>query len=112
MNKLLLCFISILLILCSSYSDAHFFGGFMAILIARIALLLRYPGALREMKQKGELWRFARHRRGCWFNSRVEQDHCWIKRLTRPMFSFYCFWTAKRMLAGVEAMAILAKGPV
>ena len=26
--------------------------------------LKSHPGALREMKQKGELWRFARHRRG------------------------------------------------
>ena len=28
--------------------------------------LKSYPGALCEMKQKGELWRFARHRRGRW----------------------------------------------
>src|SRR3954452_18959716 len=50
--------------------------------------LKSYPGALREMKQKGELWRFARHRRGRWLNNRVEQDHRRIKRLTRPMLGF------------------------
>src|SRR3954465_5777525 len=57
------------------------------------------------MKQKGELWRFARHRRGRWLNNRVEQDHRRIKRLTRPMLGFQGFWTAKRTLAGIEAMA-------
>jgi len=67
---------------------------------------------IREMKQKGELWRFAKHRRGRWLNNRVEQDHRRIKRLTRPMLGFRCFWTAKRTLAGIEAMAMLAKGQV
>jgi hypothetical protein len=74
--------------------------------------LSRMNGALREMKQKGELWRFARHRRGRWLNNRVEQDHRRIKRLTRPMLGFQGFWTAKRTLAGIEAMARLAKGQV
>ena len=64
------------------------------------------------MKQKGELWRFARHRRGRWLNNKVEQDHRRIKRLTRPMLGFQGFWTAKRTLAGIEAMAMLAKGQV
>ena len=71
-----------------------------------------YPGVLREMKQKSELWRFARHRRGRWLNNRVEQDHRRIKRLTRPMLGFQGFWTAERTLAGIEAMAMLAKGQV
>jgi transposase, IS6 family len=52
------------------------------------------------MKQKGELWRFTRHRRGRWLKNRVEQDHRGIKRLTRPMLGFQGFWTAKRTLAG------------
>src|SRR5829696_9886380 len=34
--------------------------------------LKSYPGALREMKRDGELWRFARHRRGQWLNNPVE----------------------------------------
>jgi transposase, IS6 family len=49
------------------------------------------------MKRAGELWCFVRHRRGRWRNNRVEQDHRRIKR---------------RTLAGVEAMAMLAKGQV
>ena len=74
--------------------------------------LKSYPGALREMKREGELWRFTRHRRGQWLNNLVEQDHRRVKRLTVPMLGLQSFWTARRTLAGVEAMAMLAKGQV
>jgi IS6 family transposase len=71
-----------------------------------------YPGALREMKREGELWRFVQHRRGRWLNNRVEQDHRRIKRRTRPMLGFKRFVTARHTLAGIEAMAMLSKGQV
>ncbi len=74
--------------------------------------LKSYPGALREMKRDGELGRFTRHRRGRWLNNRVEPDHRRIKRRTRPMLGFESFRTARRTLAGVEAMAMLTKGQV
>ncbi len=74
--------------------------------------LTSYPGALREMKRDRELWRFTRHRRGRWLNNRVEQDHRRIKRRTRPMLGFQSFRTTRRTRAGVEAMAMLAKGQV
>ena len=74
--------------------------------------LKSYPGALREMKRGGELWRFTRHRRGRWINNLVEQDHRRVKRRTGPMLGFQSFRTARRTLAGVEAMAMLAKGQV
>src|SRR3954453_389979 len=74
--------------------------------------LKSYPGALRGMKREGELWRFTRHRRGRWLNNLVEHDHRRVKRLTGPMLGFESFWTARRTLAGVEAMAMLAKGRV
>ena len=64
------------------------------------------------MKREGELWRFTRHRRGRWLNNRVEQDHRRVKRRTRPMLGFGSFRTARRTLAGVEAVAMLAKGQV
>jgi transposase, IS6 family len=64
------------------------------------------------MKREGEPGRFTRHRRGRWLNNLVEQDHRRIKRLTRPMLGFGSFWTARRTLAGVEAMAMLTKGQV
>ena len=74
--------------------------------------LKSYPGAVRGMKREGELWRFTRYRRGRWLNNRVEQDHRRVKRLTRPMLGFQSFRTARRTLAGVEAIAMLTKGPV
>jgi transposase, IS6 family len=74
--------------------------------------LKSYPGALRAMKRAGELWRCTRHRRGRWLNNRVEPDHRRIKRRTRPMLGFESFRTARRTLAGVEAMAMRAKGQV
>ncbi len=75
--------------------------------------LKSYPGAIREMKRDGELWRFTRHRRGRWLNNRVEQDHRRrVKRRTGPMLGFESFVTARRTPAGVEAMAMLAKGQV
>ena len=74
--------------------------------------LKSYPGAIREMKRDGEMWRFVQHRRGRWLNNLVEQDHRRVKRRTRPMLGFASFRTARRTLAGVEAMAMLAKGQV
>jgi transposase-like protein len=74
--------------------------------------LKSYPGALREMKRESELWRFTRHRCGRWLDNLVEQDHRRIKRRTGPMLGFQSVWTARRTLAGVEAMAMLANGQV
>ena len=45
-------------------------------------------------------------------NNRVERDHRRIKRRTRPMLGFQSFRTARRTLAGVEAVAMLTKGQV
>ena len=70
------------------------------------------PGALREMKHEGELWRFVRHQRGRWLNNQVEQDHRRIKRRTGPMLGFGSFRTARRTLAEAEAMAMPAEGQV
>ncbi len=64
------------------------------------------------MKRDGALGRFARHRRGRWLTNRVEPDHRRIKRRTGPMLGFQSFRTARRTLAGVEALALLTKGQV
>jgi IS6 family transposase len=42
----------------------------------------------------------------------VEQDHRRIRRLLRPGLGFGGFWTARRTLAGFEAMAMIRKGQV
>jgi transposase-like protein len=71
-----------------------------------------YPAAVAEMKRDGELWRFSRLRQVKSLNNIVEQDHRRIKRLVRPGLGFGCLRTARRTLAGYEAMAMIRKGQV
>jgi transposase-like protein len=71
-----------------------------------------YPKAVAEMKDDGELWRRSRLRQVKYLNNIVEQDHRRIKRLTRVGLGFGGFWTARRTLAGFEAMAMIRKGQI
>ena len=45
-------------------------------------------------------------------NNIIEQDHCYIKRLTKPMMGFGSFNTARRTLSRIEAMSMIHKGQV
>ena len=45
-----------------------------------------------------------------YLNSIVEQDHRFVKRLTRPMMQFKNFNSAKATLAGIELSHMLRKG--
>ncbi len=69
-----------------------------------------YPRATREMKRAGTLWRFSRLRQCRYLNNIVEQDHRRIKRLVQPGLGFGSLHTARRTLAGYEAMAMIRKG--
>ena len=40
----------------------------------------------------------------------VEQDHRFIKRITRPMLGFKAFYSAAATLAGIEAAHMIRKG--
>jgi len=71
-----------------------------------------YPRAVRDMKRVGQLWRFSRIRQCKYLNNIVEQDHRRIKRLVRPGLGFGSLRTARRTLAGYEAMAMVRKGQV
>ena len=71
-----------------------------------------YPCAAAEMKAADELWRFARLRQCKLLNNIVEQDHRRVKRLVTPTLGFGSFHTARRTLAGYEAMAMIRKGQV
>ena len=71
-----------------------------------------YPKAAAEMKADGELWWRSRLRQVKYLNNILEQDHRRIKRLTGPGLGFGSFWTARRTLAGFEAMAMIRKGQV
>ena len=64
------------------------------------------------MKRAGHLWRFSRLRQCKYLNNIVEQDHRRIKRLVRPGLGFGSLSTARRTLAGYEAMAMIRKGQV
>ena len=67
---------------------------------------------LLSAKRDGELWRFSRLRQVKYLNNIVEQDHRRIKRLVRPGLGFGSLPTARRTLAGYEAMAMIRKGQV
>ena len=71
-----------------------------------------YPKATTEMKRDGELWRRSRLRQVKYLNNMVEQDHRRVKRLIRLGLGFGSVWTARRTLAGYEAMAMIRKGQV
>ncbi len=71
-----------------------------------------YPKAVAEMKNDAELWRRSRLRQVKYLNNILEQDHRRIKRLTGPGLGFGGFRTARRTLAGFEAMAMIRKGQI
>ena len=71
-----------------------------------------YPCAVEQMKEDGELWQRSRLRQCKFLNNIVEQDHRRVKRLVRPGLGFGSFRTARRTLAGYEAMAMVRKGQV
>ncbi len=64
------------------------------------------------MKADGKQWRFARLRQARYLNNIVEQDHRRVKRLVRPRLGFGSLRTARRTLAGYEAMVMMRKGQV
>ena len=64
------------------------------------------------MKKASELWRQSRLRQVKSLHNIIEQDHRRVKRLTGPGLGFGGFWTARRTLAGYEAMATIRKGQV
>ena len=45
-----------------------------------------------------------------YLNNLIEQDHRFLKRLTRPGLGFFSFETAQRTLAGYETMNMIRKG--
>jgi putative transposase len=45
-----------------------------------------------------------------YLNDIVEQDHRFIKRITRPILGFKAFHSAAATLAGIEAAHMILKG--
>jgi transposase-like protein len=71
-----------------------------------------YPCAVEQMRDDGELWGRSQLRQCKFLNNIVKQDHRRVKHLVRPGLGFGGFWTARRTLAGYEAMAMIRKGQV
>lgn len=45
-----------------------------------------------------------------YLNNVVEQDHRFIKRITKPMMNFKSFGSARNVLAGIELMHMIRQG--
>ena len=71
-----------------------------------------YPPAVDELKADEQLPETTQLRQVKYLNNRVEQEHRFIKRLTKPGMGFGSFNTARRTIRGLEAMNMLRKGQV
>jgi putative transposase len=49
-------------------------------------------------------------RQSKYLNNIVEQDHRAVKRVTDPMLGFKSFWSARKLIAGIETMHMVKKG--
>ncbi len=45
-----------------------------------------------------------------YLNNVVEQDHCFIKKITKPMMGFNAFHSAKAIIGGIETTHMIRKG--
>jgi transposase-like protein len=71
-----------------------------------------YPKAIADLKATGVLPQHVELRQIKYLNNMVEQDHRFIKRLTKPGMGFFSFETAWRTVQGYEAMNMMRKGQV
>jgi transposase, IS6 family len=69
-----------------------------------------YPKAIADLKAAGVLPATVELRQVKYLNNLVEQDHRFIKRLTKPGMGFFSFETAWRTLQGYEIMNAMRKG--
>ncbi len=69
-----------------------------------------YPKAFAELKAEGHLPESCQLRQVKYLNNLVEQDHRFLKRLTKPGMGFFSFETAWRTLQGYEIMNMIRKG--
>ena len=69
-----------------------------------------YPKAIADLKAAGILPDHVELRQVKYLNNLIEQDHRFIKRLTKPGMGFFSFETAWRTLQGFEGMNMIRKG--
>jgi len=71
-----------------------------------------YPKAIADLQAAGVLPERVELRQIKYRGNVIEQDHRFIKRLTKPGMGFFSFETAWRTLQGFEIMNIIRKGQV
>ena len=71
-----------------------------------------YPKAEDLLKAEGLIPLNCELRQVKYLNNLIEQDHRFIKRLTKPGMGFFSFETAWRTLQGFEVMNMIRKGQV
>ncbi len=71
-----------------------------------------YPPGVDDLKADELLPETTELRQVKYLNNKVEQDHRFIKRLTKPGMGFGSFHTARQTLRGMEAMNMVRKGQV
>ncbi|BCL80977.1 IS6 family transposase [Ktedonobacteria bacterium brp13] len=71
-----------------------------------------YPKAITDLKAAGILPEKVELRQVKYLNNLIEQDHRFIKRLTKPGMGFFSFETAWQTLQGFEIMNMIRKGQV
>jgi len=69
-----------------------------------------YPVAIQELEEEKDMPKGIQIRQVKYLNNIVEQDHRFIKKRIRPMLGLKSFRTAKRIIAGIEAMHMIKKG--
>jgi transposase-like protein len=69
-----------------------------------------YSKAIGELKSAGALPQHVELRQVNYLNNLIEQDHRFIKRLTKPGMGFFSFETAWRTVQGFEAINMIRKG--
>ncbi len=66
--------------------------------------------SLEQLKKQGLLPKKMQIRPVKYLNNIIEQDHRFIKKVTKPCLGFQSLPTASKTIAGIEAMHILWKG--
>jgi transposase, IS6 family len=80
--------------------------------VINVAKNAAYPKAIADLKAAGVLPQHVELRQVKYLNNLIEQDHRFIKRLTKPGMGFFSFETAWQTLQGYEMMNMLRKGQV
>ncbi|CAA9362928.1 hypothetical protein AVDCRST_MAG94-3496 [uncultured Leptolyngbya sp.] len=71
-----------------------------------------YPAAMESLKAENRLPEGTELRQIKYLNNIVEQDHRFIKRLSKPGMGFHSFNSARRTLRGYEIMHMIRKGQI